>query len=111
MLVTSSAKTQQSSSSLKEINLKDEKYLVSFDGEALFPSILLKKCINSINNQLKKSPNFHKHTYLTSDDITDLIKLCFSSSDFVYKKTIYFMKDSGLWAQLYGTNSAKIDEL
>ena len=40
--------------SLREIFLKDDEYLVSFDAEALLPSISLQKGITSINKELKK---------------------------------------------------------
>ena len=81
--------------SLKEITLKEDEYLVSFDAEAIFPSIPLQKCIALINKELKKDTYLHKRTSLTADDITGVINLCMFSANFIYDNTIYSMKDSG----------------
>ena len=68
---------------IKNLRLGDD-ILVSFDAEALYPSIPLSKCIKEIERRLSNDDSLASHTPLLPSDIVDLINLCFSTSDFIY---------------------------
>ena len=69
--------------------------MVSFDAAALFPSVSIGDCIQHILSLLTQDQDLHKRTQLTPTDITDLIKVCLSSSDFLYNDRHHTTKDSG----------------
>ena len=69
--------------------------MVSFDAAALFPSVPIGNCIQYIHSLLTQDKDLHKCTQLTPSDITDLIKVCLSSSDFLYNDRHHTTKDSG----------------
>ena len=68
---------------------------MSFDAEALFPSIPLQKCIKVIETLLRNDLSLRSRTPLTADDLVDLINLCLSTSDFIYDDRHHTATDSG----------------
>ena len=79
----------------KNIQLRANEILTSFDATALFPSIPLQKCIEVIKQLLLNDPTLSSRTSLTPDDITNLIQLCLSTSNFVYDDVHHTATDSG----------------
>ena len=63
----------------KDIQLRANEILVSFDATALFPSIPLQKCIKVIKQLLLTDTTLSSRTSLTPEDITGLIELCLST--------------------------------
>ena len=80
---------------IKDLNLTPLDKMISFDATALFPSIPIEDCINLINIHLKKDNDLPSRTKLTPDDITGLISLCLSSSNFIYDDRHHTQEDSG----------------
>ena len=79
----------------KDIQLRANGILASFDATALFPSIPLHKCIEVIRQLLLNDPTLSSRTSLTPDDINGLIQLCLSTSDFIYNGVHHTASDSG----------------
>ena len=69
--------------------------MVSFDAAALFPSVPIEDCVKHIHDLLTQDTTLPQRTQLTPTDITDLIRICLSSSDFVYNDRHHTTKDSG----------------
>ena len=80
---------------MRNVTLEPDEILVSFDAEALYPSIPLKKCIDLIKQQLENKHTLSSRTPLSPTDTTHLLNLCLSSSDFIYNKTHHTASDSG----------------
>ena len=80
---------------IKNLKLDDDEILVSFDAEALYPSIPLDKCIKVIEERLKNDNTLSNRTSLTADDIIELVNLCFSTSDFIYDSIHHTAEKSG----------------
>ena len=89
------AKTPSNSLTIKNLILGPNERMVSFDAAALFPSVSIGDCIQHILSLLTQDQDLHKRTQLTPTDITDLIKVCLSSSDFLYNDRHHTTKDSG----------------
>ena len=81
--------------SIKKLKLDPNDRMVSFDATALFPSVPINDCIKHIQDLLEKDTELHRRTQLTPTDITDLIRICLSSSDFVYDGRHHTTNDSG----------------
>ena len=79
----------------KDVKLRADEILASFDATALFPSIPLQKCIEVIKQLLLNDPTLSSRTSLTPDDIISLIQLCLSTSDFIYDGVHHTASDSG----------------
>ena len=80
---------------IKKLKIGTLEKMVSFDAAALFPSVPIEDCIKYIYDLLTQDATLHQRTKLTPTDITDLIRICLSSSDFVYNDRHHTTKDSG----------------
>jgi len=80
---------------IKHLKLGPLDKMVSYDATALFPSVPIQECTALINDYLKKDNNLPSRTKLSPDDITDLISLCLSSSNFVYDNRHHTQDNSG----------------
>ena len=80
---------------IKNLKLGPNDRMALFDATALFPSVPIGACIEHIYNLLTHDKDLHKRTHLTPTDITDLIKICPSSSDFLFDDCHHTTKDSG----------------
>ena len=69
--------------------------MISFDATALFPSVPIQDAINHIKGLLEEDPDLTSRTKLTPMDITDLISLCLSTSNFIYDGRHHTQRDSG----------------
>ena len=57
--------------------------LISYDAEALFPSIPINDCLTTLKEVMSNDAEFKKMTKLI-DDVVDLLYLCLSSTDFTF---------------------------
>ena len=73
--------TDTTSSRLK---LGPNEKMISYDATALFPSVPIAEATNDIKTILENDPTLKTRTKLSPDEITDLISLCLSTSDFLY---------------------------
>ena len=80
---------------IKNEKLQDDEILVSFDAEALFPSIPLRRCISIIKDLLITDDSLSSRTPLSPTDLVDLIELCLSTLDFIYDDIHHTATDSG----------------
>ena len=80
---------------IKNERLDADEILVSFDADALFPSIPIRRCIQEIQSQLENDTTLASRTPLSSSDLVDLTNLCLSTSDFIYDNTHHTASDSG----------------
>ena len=80
---------------IKSLKLGPNDKMVSFDATALFPSVPINDCITHIHDLLTQDTELHRRTKLSPTDITDLIRICLSSSDFVYDDRHHTTEDSG----------------
>ena len=80
---------------IKNLKLGPLDKMVSFDATALFPSVPIEDCTKHIHDLLTQDTTLPHRTQLTPTDITDLIRICLSSSDFVYNDRHHTTKDSG----------------
>ena len=78
---------------IKSLKIKPDEQLVSFDAEALYPSIPLNKCILIIRQKIQKQNKLIKITKLNVDDICELINLC-HTSNFKHYNQQYDMEGS-----------------
>ena len=79
---------------IKSLKIKPDEQLVSFDAEALYPSIPLNKCIGIIKQKIQKQKKLIKIKKLNVDDICELINLCLISN-FKHNNQQYDMGGSG----------------
>ena len=77
---------------IKSSKIKPDEQLVSFDAEALYPSIPLNKCIEIIKQKIQKK--IIKITKLNMDDICELINFGLTSN-FKHNNQQYDMEGSG----------------
>ena len=68
--------------------------MVSYDATALFPSVPIQDATNHIKGLLEKDKDLATCTKLTAQDITDLISLCLSTSEFLFDNRHHTQKDS-----------------
>jgi hypothetical protein len=81
---------------MKTIKLQPNKFLLSYDAEALFPSIPLTDAIELIYNKLLNDNTLPDHAKLLPQDLKDLLNLCLpSSSGFVYDSRHHTVTESG----------------
>ena len=59
--------------------------MVSFDGKALFTSVLIKPAMNTIKKLLEEDPELYKRTSLSVKNITRLLEYCLTSTYFIFQ--------------------------
>ena len=80
---------------LKNIQMRHQTKLVSYDATALFPSVKIKDALKHIQNLLETDTTIPESTKMTLKDIIGLIDTCFSSSNFTYDEHHHTTNDSG----------------
>jgi hypothetical protein len=80
---------------VKKWNLDRDDVIFSVDAKALFPSIPIAECIRLIFKDLQEDATLPDRTKLNPDDIKNLLRLCLSSSQFVYDGQMHTANDSG----------------
>ena len=80
---------------IKNIKLRPNEKLVSYDATALFPSVPIKDALSQILELLERDENLCKRTKLTPCDIIDLANICLSTSDFLYDNRHHTTEESG----------------
>ena len=93
---------------IKDLTLEKDEDLISLEAEALYPSLPLAKCIDIIHQRLQNDPSLSNRTLLTADDITELVRLCFSTSNFIYDGIHHTAEDSGPVGLILMTDIANI---
>jgi hypothetical protein len=79
---------------IKTLTLGPNDRMISFDAEALYPSVPIKDCI-TIRCKLDADATLISRTKLTPTDICKLLDLCLSSSNFIIDGRHHTTKDSG----------------
>jgi hypothetical protein len=74
--------------------------MISFDAEALFPSVPISDCIDVIGAQLEIDDTLKSHTNLTPTDIANLLNLCLSISNFIYNARHHTTNDRNIGLSL-----------
>ena len=80
---------------ISNLKLKNDEIQISLDAEALYPSVDILAATNEIKLRLENDPTLSSRTKLTANDITELVKLCLSTSDFVYDGIHHSAENSG----------------
>ena len=80
---------------IRDITLDPDCKLVSYDAEALFPSVPIKDWLAALKAEMEKDTDFNKTTKLTVDDVIDLLDLCLSSTNFTFNGHHHTQQDSG----------------
>ena len=80
---------------IKKLKLGPNEKMVSYDATALFPSVPIVQANNLIKGLLKNDPSLTSRTKLSPEEISDLISLCLSSSNFIFNGRHHSQKDSG----------------
>ena len=80
---------------IKKIKLPAGTKMLSYDAEALFPSVPINDCINLITEKLTSDPTLKRRTNLLPNDISSLLKLCLETTDFTFNDRHHTTNDSG----------------
>jgi hypothetical protein len=80
---------------IKTLTLDPNDKMISFDAEALFPSVPIKDCNDVIRCKLDTDADLLSRTKTDPTDICKLLDLCLSSSDFIFDGWRHTTKDSG----------------
>ena len=80
---------------IKDIRLPPGTRMLSYDAEALFPSVPISDCILVIKQKLNNDNTLQRRTQLTTDDICKLLALCLERTDFVFNGRHNTTNDSG----------------
>ena len=84
--LTNSFKTKEF---LKNQIIHEDYFLVSFDVKSLFTCIPHSLALEAIDHALRNDIEIFERTFLKTEDILNLIKLCLKSATFKYKNVIY----------------------
>ena len=79
----------------KNIQLPPGTKMVSYDAEALFPSVPIADSIQMIKQKLQSDSTLRLRTDLNPTDISDLLTLCLESTNFIFNDRHNTTKDSG----------------
>jgi len=83
------ANSQEFSNEIADINIQDDKTMVSFDLVSLFTAIPVDKAYEYIRKKLEDDSSLHSRTNLDIKDIISLLNFVLSNNYFVYNDTIY----------------------
>jgi hypothetical protein len=90
---------------VKTLTLNPGERMISFDAEALFPSVPIKDCIEMIGGILEADLTLTSRTKLSPRDMCNLLNLCLSSSDFIYNE-----RHHANWPQSHGLYCPAVDD-
>ncbi len=74
---------------LKDIRLEPDESLVSFDVSALFTSVPVEESLEIIREKLASDPTLGDHTSLSADQVTDILRVCLTTTYFRYEGEYY----------------------
>ena len=80
---------------LKNLKLPPGSKMLSYDAEALFPSVPINDCISLIEQKLTADSTLKDRTQLSPKDIKDLLQLCLETTDFIFNDRHNTTNDSG----------------
>ena len=75
--------------SIRDIKIKPEECITSYDVSALFTSIPIEPAINIIEQQLKEDKDLHSRTNMKIHHITSLLRFCLNNSYFSFQGRFY----------------------
>ena len=75
--------------SIKDIKIKQEECIMSYDVSALFTSIPREPAINIIEKQLKEDKDLHSRTNMKIHHIISLLRFCLDNSYFSFQGRFY----------------------
>ena len=78
---------------LREIQIKDDEIMVSFDIKSLFTNVPTKEATIVINDLLKKDQNLQEKSSLSADTINELLQLCLSVRNFQFRGEHFELTD------------------
>ena len=80
---------------IKKLKLPPGSKMLSYDAEALFPSVPIKDCIELIEQKLSSDRSLKNRTKLLPTDIKDLLTHCLETTDFIFNNRHHTTNDSG----------------
>ena len=75
--------------SIKDIKIKPEECIMSYDVSALFKSIPIEPAINIIEKHLKEDKDLHSRTNMKIQHIISLLRFCLNNSYFSFQGRFY----------------------
>ena len=75
--------------SIRDIKIKPEECIMSYDVSALFTSIPIEPAINIIEQQLKEDKDLHSRTNMKVHHIISLLRFCLNNSYFSFQGRFY----------------------
>ena len=75
--------------SIKDIKIKPEECIMSYDVSALFTSIPIEPAISIIEKQLKEDKDLHSRTNMKIHHIISLLRFCLNNSYFSFQGRFY----------------------
>ncbi len=74
---------------LKDVVLEPDEEMVFFDATALFTKVLIEESITIIRECLANDNTLKDRTFLSVDNITELLRCCVTTTYFVFKGVFY----------------------
>ena len=74
---------------MKEVKVGADEEMVSYDVEALYPSVPQSEAITIISNRLHNDENLAEKTKVSANNMVKLLKICVQKTYFVFNKKLY----------------------
>ena len=74
---------------LKDVKMKTEECMVSYDVSALFTSVPVKEALEITQRLLRNDTKLKERTLLSADQVTELLAECLNTTYFVYQGKFY----------------------
>ena len=75
--------------SIRDVKIKPEECIMSYDVSALFTSIPIEPAINIIEQQLKEDKDLHSRTNMKIHHIISLLRFCLNNNYFSFQGRFY----------------------
>ena len=86
--------TQDFIEQIKDIKLKEDQCMMSYDVKALFTSVPLQPALNAIQTLLEEDKKLQQRTTMSVENITTLLEFCLKSTYFTFQGR-YFEQQEG----------------
>ena len=86
--------TQDSIEQIKDIKLKEDQCMMSYDVKALFPPVPIQPALNTIQKLLQEDKELQQRTTMSVENITTLLEFCLKSTYFT-PQTRFFEQQEG----------------
>ena len=77
--------TQDFIEQIKDIKLKEDQCIVSYDVKALFTSVPIQPALNTIQNLLEEDKDLHQRTTMSVKNIITLLEFCLKNTYFTFQ--------------------------